>query len=750
MENLQQLIIDLALILGAAGIITLLFKKLKQPLVLGYIIAGLLVSPNFKLFPTITDVSSVKVWADIGVIFLLFSLGLEFSFKKLVKVGGSAGITGIYEVSLMLLTGYITGRLLNWSTMDSIFLGGIIAISSTTIIIRAFDELGVKTKKFAGMVLGVLVIEDLAAVLLLVLLSTVAVSRQFSGEGMLFSVLKLAFFLILWFISGIFLLPTFLKRARRLMTEETMLVLSLGLCLLMVVLATRAGFSSALGAFIMGSILAETPEHEKIIALVKPVKDLFGAVFFVSVGMLINLSVLAHYIVPVLLLTAVVIVGKTVNATMGSLISGQALKQSLQTGMSLAQIGEFSFIIATLGLTLKVTSAFLYPIAVGVSVLTTFCSPYLIRYSEPFYNWIEKRLPASWITYLNRYSASTQKIGEVSSWRILLRAYIKTIIIHSVIIIGLLLIVLNYITPFLTHEIDNPFVVSELSTLISLLVIAPFLWALAFRRVEKISFSRLWMDKVYNRGPLVLIEILRIALGVLIIGFLLNRLFSVKVALAGASLLIVMTIILFRTRLQSFYTRMENRFLANLRGPAPEPQPDPLPNLVPWDGHITYLDIPPESSSAGKTLLELSWREKYGINVALIERGSHIINVPGRHERIYPGDHIGVIGTDEQLEELQKHIMPESPLDKPAPDEQMELVHLVVQKNSPLEGKNIRNSGIRYSAQGLVVGVERDGVRQLNPDSSFVFQENDVVWIAGNKKLIKQLAGGASLMPIIK
>lgn len=736
MGNLQQLIIDLALILGAAGLIILIFQKLKQPVVLGYIIAGLLISPNFSLFPTITSVESIRVWADIGVIFLLFSLGLEFSFKKLVKVAPTAGITGIYEVSLMLLTGYITGKLLGWSTMDSIFLGGIIAISSTTIIVRAFDELGVKTKKFAGSVFGVLVIEDLAAVLLLVLLSTVAVSQQFSGTQMLFSVLKLAFFLILWFISGIYLLPTFLKRLHRLINEETMLVLSLGLCLIMVVLATQAGFSSALGAFIMGSILAETSDQERIIHLVKPVKNLFGAIFFVSVGMLINLSVLADYILPVILLTLVVICGKIINATIGSLISGQPLKQSLQTGMSLAQIGEFSFIIATLGQTLKVTSSFLYPIAVGVSVITTFFAPYLIRFSEPFYFWLEKHLPEKWVTYLNHYSTGAQRIHEVSSWRILLRAYLRTIIIHTVIIIGILLIIFNYLSPFLFRNIDDPLLVAELTAGTSLILIAPFLWALAFRRIEKISFSRLWMDKIFNRGPLVLLEALRYGLVVLIIGFLLNRFFPVTIALLGACLLILFIILIFRKRLQSFYGRLEQRFLINLRG-NPPPQEKVL-NLVPWEGHLTYLDIPPESPYVGKTLIELAWREHFGINVALIERGSHTINVPGRNERIYPGDRIAVIGTDKELEIFNKSLLPENEKEEPEPDERMELMHFVVKKSSPLDGKNIRNSGIRYQAQGLVVGVERDGKRVLNPDSSFVFHENDVVWIAGNKKLIKE------------
>lgn len=741
MNHLHQLIVDLALILGAAGVITLIFKRLRQPVVLGYIIAGLLVSPNFRLFPTITDISSIQVWADIGVIFLLFSLGLEFSFKKLIKVGPSAGITGIYEVTFMLLTGYITGKLLGWSDMDSIFLGGIIAISSTTIIIRAFEELGVKTQKFAGLVLGVLVIEDLAAVLLLVLLSTVAVSREFSGETMLFSVLKLAFFLILWFVSGIYLLPTLLKKTRRLLGEETLLVLSLGLCLIMVVLATQAGFSSALGAFIMGSILAETSQSEKIIHLVKPVKDLFGAIFFVSVGMLINLSVLGQYILPVLLLTAVVIVGKTVNATIGSLVSGQPLKQSLQTGMSLSQIGEFSFIIATLGLTLKVTSSYLYPIAVGVSVLTTFCAPYLIRLSDPFYHWLEKRLPAGWIAFLNRYSTSAQKIRTVSSWRLLLRAYTKLIIIHSVLIVGIILLANNYLRPLLSRELPASVNAQAVTTAVTLILIAPFLWALGMRRVERLSFSKLWLDTVYNRGPLLLLETLRIVLCILFIGFLLNSFFSVKIALPGAVLVIVAVIFFFSKRLQAFYGRIERRFLSNLRGEGADPRRERAENLVPWDGHLSYFEVPAESDVVGKTLSELAWREKYGVNVALIERGARILQVPGRDERIYPLDRIAAIGTDKELEDLRASLQPTPSVEAAGgeDDQDLGLVQIVIGKHSPLAGKSIRESGIRYQARGLVVGLERDGDRQLNPDSTLVFQEGDTVWIAGNKQLIKAL-----------
>jgi CPA2 family monovalent cation:H+ antiporter-2 len=380
MTHLPHLITDLGLILAVAGITTLLFKKIKQPVVLGYIIAGLLVGPHVSLIPTVVDDEAIKTWSEIGVIFLLFSLGLEFSFKKLVKVGGSASITAVVEIVLMIAVGYGAGIFMGWSPMDSIFLGAILSMSSTTIIIRAFDELGVRTRKFAGLVFGILIVEDLVAILLLVLLSTLAVSQQFAGGELLMQLLKLAFFLILWFLAGIFFIPTFLKRTQKLMNDETMLIVSLALCLLMVVLAVAVGFSAALGAFIMGSILAETTQAERIEHLIKSVKDLFGAIFFVSVGMMIDPKVLIEYAGPVLIVTLLTITGKFLATAIGALLSGQSLKHSVQAGMSLAQIGEFSFIIASLGLSLKVTSAFLYPIAVAASAVTTFTTPFLYIY----------------------------------------------------------------------------------------------------------------------------------------------------------------------------------------------------------------------------------------------------------------------------------------------------------------------------------------------------------------------------------
>jgi Kef-type K+ transport system membrane component KefB/K+/H+ antiporter YhaU regulatory subunit KhtT len=421
MTHLPGLITDLALILGAAALTTLIFKKLKQPLVLGYLIAGFLVGPNFHLLPTVTDTASIEVWAKIGVIFLLFSLGLEFSFKKLIQVGAPASITAVLEVVTMLGIGYITGTLMGWSQLDSIFLGGVLSISSTTIIIRAFDELGVKGRKFAGLVFGILIVEDLVAIVLLVLLSTLAVSAQFSGMDMLWSVAKLVFFLMLWFLSGIFLLPTLLRRLKSLMSDETLLIISIALCLLMVWLAVVVGFSPELGAFIMGSILAETTYGGKIEHLIKSVKDLFGSIFFVSVGMLIDPQMLIQYGGPVILITVITIIGKTLSTTTGALLSGQSLKTSIQSGMSLSQIGEFSFIIATLGMTLKVTSGFLYPIAVAVSAITTFTTPYMIRLSDPLYNWLNKVLPVRFIKAINRYSNKPDNAENPAQWKILFR-----------------------------------------------------------------------------------------------------------------------------------------------------------------------------------------------------------------------------------------------------------------------------------------------------------------------------------------
>ncbi|WP_293299417.1 cation:proton antiporter [Pedobacter sp. UBA4863] len=739
MTHLPVLIADLGLILAAGGITTIIFKKIKQPLVLGYIIAGLLVGPHFSFIPTVSDNANITIWAEIGVIFLLFSLGLEFSFKKLVKVGGSSSITALVEIIGMSIIGYFAGKLMGWSTMDSIFLGAVLSVSSTTIIIRAFDELGVKHKKFANLVFGALIVEDLAAILIMVLLTTLAVSQQFAGADMLISILKLSFFLILWFLGGIFIIPTFLKLTKKLMNDETLLVVSLALCLVMVILAVKVGFSPALGAFIMGSILAETTQAEKIEHLTKSVKDLFGAIFFVSVGMLIDPKVLLAYWQPILIITGLTIVGKLITTGGGALLSGQPLKTSVQTGLSLTQIGEFSFIIATLGLSLKVTSEFLYPITVAVSAITTFTTPYLIKYSENFYNFLEKILPKKWLTAINRYSSSTEGITTLSDWKILLRSYITNTITHSVIIIAIVVLASNSLHPFIVKNITNDKDGVIISVIISFLIMSPFLWALSIKRLQKVAYSHLWLNKKYTRGPLIAMEIFRISLGIFFVGFLMYKFFDTWVAAGIALALIVLVMIIFSRKLQAFYERMENRFFYNLNARETAKK---QPEILPWDTHLLELTVAPESKLVGKTLVDLAVREKYGINIAMIERGKIMIPTPKRDERLYPNDKVLVIGTDDQLASVKNLFEGDNAEineEQTFPKQDMSLQKIVINSKSPVFGQTIRESGIREKTQGLVVGIERNGQRILNPDSNLVFENEDIVWIVGNNKRIPAL-----------
>lgn len=736
MAHVPHLITDLALILFSAGVVSLIFKKLNQPVVLGYIIAGLLVSPNFSLFPTVTEVDSIKIWAEIGVIFLLFSLGLEFSFKKLVKVGSTAAITGLFEVTAMLITGYFAGQFLGWGKMDSIFLGGIIAISSTTIIFRAFDELGLKAKKFTGTVIGILVIEDLAAVLLMVLLSTLAVSQKFQGGEMLASVLKLGFFLVLWFLMGIYLLPSLLKKLSKHISDETLLIISIALCLGMVLFAANVGFSAALGAFIMGSILAETTQAERIEHVVKSVKDLFGAVFFVSVGMLINPGILITYIGPVILLTFIVMLGKTFFVTSGSLISGVPLKQSVQAGTSLSQIGEFSFIIATLGLTLGVTSDFLYPIAVGVSVITTFTTPYMIRFAEPLNDFLNRVLPTKWLQVINEYSTGAQHINAESDWKKVLNQFFQVIIFNGVICLAIILVVTNFIDPFFTvwGKWGTVF-----TTFVAISALGPFLYMLSVRKINRQSYTELWLNR-YNRGPIIGMEIARVALGVFLIGFLLDQLFSTFTALTIGVMVVVIVTVLFRRRLTAFSNKIEKRFIDNLYLRETMHVKSPFGHLLPWDAHMANFDIDIDSTLVGIPLEELMLREKFGINLAMIERGARKIMMPNKEDKLYPFDKITVIGTDEQIFNFKNTIETANSaqvFDQAEGD--VTLTQLTVHPGFIYLGKTIRESNFRKCINGMIVGIERNGERILNPDSNMKFELNDTLWIVGDNKLVKAL-----------
>lgn len=750
MGHLPDLIRDLALILTAGAVTTLIFRRIKQPLVLGYIIAGFLVGPHINFLPSVTDTHNIDIWAEIGVIFLLFSLGLEFSFKKLMRVGGAASITAFVEIAFITVAGYYSGKWMGWSTMDSLFLGGMLASSSTTIIIRAFDELGVKTKQYARIVFGVLVVEDIVVILLMVLLSTIAVTKQFAGAEILFTISKLLFFLALWFIAGIFLLPTFLKKAKTLLDEETLLILSIGLCLAMVVLATQVGFSAELGAFIMGSIIAETTSAEKVEHITKPVKNLFGAVFFVSVGMMIDPQAIMQYGWPVVCVTLLTLFGKLFSTTIGALISGQPLKQSVQVGMSMAQIGEFAFIVATLGLSLGVISDFLFPVAVGASAITTFTTPYLIKFSEPFYNFLERIIPPHWLKRLNNYSSSTQSISAENEWKLVVRSYVSIIFTNAFIVVALFILSFNFLLPFVQEKIDDPIVRSIVNLVVSLAITAPFFWALMAKRPNNMAYKEMWIDKKHSRGPLLLFEIARVLLGIILMSAWVFRIFETEVAIFIAVPVIIIILFVLTKRIQAFYQRIEVRFLGNLNARETADYNSFSANvsrrkaameekLAPWDAHIIELEVSPEADYIGRTLYELSWREKFGINIVYIKRGEKLIHAPDRTSILLPFDNVGIIATDEQALTFKPIFDSKTSGDVALIKvDDISLQKIVVNEHTRLKGKTIRESGVREQTSGLVIGIERNNERILNPESNTVFEWGDVVWIVGKKKKIKE------------
>ncbi|MCL2596961.1 MAG: cation:proton antiporter [Paludibacter sp.] len=752
MPHLPTLISDLALILITAAITTLIFKKLKQPLVLGYIIAGFLISPHISFLPTVAEEQNIQIWAEIGVIFLLFSLGLEFSFKKLVRVGGSSSITAIFEIVCITSMGFITGKLLGWKTMDCLFLGGMLASSSTTIIIRAFDELGIKSKHYVKTVFGVLVVEDIVVILLMVLLSTIAVTKHVEGFEMTKTVGKLGFFLILWFLMGIFIIPTLLKRAKKLLDEEVCLILSIGLCLGMVFLATKVGFSAELGAFIMGSILAETTSAERIEHIFQPVKDLFGAIFFVSIGMMINPAVIVEYGWIVLIVTLLVVFGKFITTTIGAVFSGQPLKQAVEVGMSMAQIGEFAFIVATLGMSLGVISDFLFPVAVGASAITTFSTPYMIKYSDNFYKIIEKIVPQKWQAMINTYSARTDNAkSESETWK-LIKNTIITIVINVILVLSIIILCSQVLLPLLSQTI--PGILPEMITLFAgLLLSAPFLWALMFKIPNYITGSELINNETYDRKKLLVLEITRLILAILLIGYLSDICFGTKIAVLVIVPISFILLFIFRKNLKKIYKLIEKRFIFNLnaREIAAAEKDAPImnlknrlrshdPNMSDWDVHLIDLQTPQHAEYIGRTLKELQWREKFGINVVYVKRGEQMIYSPGPDVKIMPFDNVGVFATDDILEKFKPEFYAEHAHEIP----DVEVEDIVVEKiciyeDSTLFGKSISNSQIRETTGGMVVAVERNNNRMLTPSPDLVFQEFDVVWIVGEKKRLKDI-----------
>ena len=746
MSEVAPLISDLAFILVIAGIVTVVFKWLKQPVILGYIVAGIIAGPSITFLPTVTDSANIQTWADIGVIFLLFAMGLDFSFKKLMNVGMTAVIAAITVVCGMMFIGYTAGNAMGFSHMSSIFLGGMLSMSSTAIVFKAFSDMGLMQQKFTGIVLGILVVEDLVAVVMMVILSTLAVSKHFEGAEMLDSIMKLAAFLIVWSVLGIYLIPTFIRRIRSFVSDETLLILSLGLCLGMVMIAVKAGFSSALGAFVMGSLLAETVESGRIIKIVQPVKDRFGAIFFISVGMMVDPAVIWHYALPILGLTLLVLVGQSFFGSFGVLLSGQPLKIAIKSGFSLTQVGEFAFIIASLGVSLNVTDQYLYPVIVAVSVITTFLTPYMIRLSDPVCSFIESRLPQSAKDLIDRYTSGTVMTRHESAWHKLLKSMILSVALCLVLCSFFITIFFTYVEPYISGHLPGIWG-DILSFAVIAVALSPLLLAIIKSKNNSHEFHELWGDNLFNRGALVSAMVVRVIICVIIVMGLIVRIFSVALGVGVVISLAVIVLIYFSKWIRHRSMTMQQQFIANFEGSDDVTADTGMSGVKqtfrdngPFkDLHQAEFTISPSFRLVGRTIAENEIRSIYHINIMAITRGGQCIMTPQGSERLYPYDRLTVMGTDDDLTSFRNFLqdntgkqqddMPRTPV--------MKLEAVTLDAGTPLIGQTIRQADLQGC---IVVGIERTGSNIVNPAPATTFADGDIVWLVGKKDAVRRIA----------
>ena len=749
MAELPEMIEDLALILMVAGVVTLIFKKLKQPLVLGYIVAGFLVSPNMPYTASVADMEHVHLWADIGVMFLLFSLGLDFSFKKILKMGASPVISTCTIIFCMSMLGFCVGSSFGWERMDCIFLGGMLAMSSTTIIYKAFDDLGLRQQQFAGLVMSVLILEDILAIVMMVMLSAIA-QGNLEGSQMVESVVRIVFFLILWLVVGIFAVPLFLRSVRSLINAEVLLVVSLGLCCAMAVFSAKVGFSSAFGAFIMGSVLAETVEAERIEKLVDPVKNLFGAIFFVSVGMLVDPKILVEYAIPIMLLVLTILVGQSVFGTFSFMLAGESLKSAMRCGFSMAQIGEFSFIIASLGLSLGVISDFLYPVVVAVSVITTFLTPYMIRLATPVYNHLEHRLPNKLVNSLNSLSMNSHQHTQGQNyWKKMLTQMTINTVVYSILSAASIAVMFTVVLPFVRSLLPGwelHWYANGVTGVLTVLVIAPFLRAMVMKKNRSPEFRALWAESNRNRLPLLFTILVRAIIAISFIFYICNYLSRFTNALMITIGVIVTLLIIFSRWVKHRSITLERLFVQNLRSRDIAAQvygkrrPLYADRLLDRDIHIADFEVPSDSMWMGQSLKQLNLGKKYGVHISSILRSGWRINIPDGDYVIFPGDILQAIGSDEQFSAFREALDRERLGVDPNSDKRlMKLRQLVIGDKSPFVGKTLIESGIRDLYSCMVIGLE-EGKQNLSAfPPNRKFKEGDIIWVVGEQESLDAL-----------
>lgn len=735
--NIESLILDLAFILLLGACVTVLFKWIKQPVVLGYIVAGFLASPHFRYLPTVASEGNIDFWAEIGIVVLLFSLGLEFSFKKLVNTGGSAVVTALIIVSGMMGAGYIVGHAMGFSSINCLFLGGMLSMSSTTIIIKAFTDLGLKQKKFASMVLAVLIVEDLFAVVMMVVLSSIAVNNSVEGSELALSIAKLVFFLVIWFLVGVYVLPSVLNACNRFLNGETLLIVSMGLCLGMAVFSVYCGFSLALGAFVMGSILAGTSYAERIEHVVTPVKDLFGAVFFISVGMMVNPDVIAQYWGPILILSVVVIIGMITFGTFGMLVTGQTLRVAIQSGFSLTQIGEFAFIIATLGMSLGVLEPTIYPIVVAVSVLTTFTTPMFIKASLPAYDFVEKHLPGRLRFLIDRYqktAATEQAVGQ--SWFRRIGSSIFRTLIYVIVLVAISLMANVWFFPWINGLI--PEWSNMLTMTVTLIAMMPFLMMLMMPLSRTLTGFKNRTGTTIQSIPKIVLGIFNFIIALYFIIHVVSTNSSMKIGLCVALVVVLLLLTLFSRRVKQQMSTIENRFMDNLN--ERELRRSGKNNSLVSDLHLAYVTVGNAGEFVGRRLKDWNIRDKYGINIVSVQRGLDTYTIPSADMRIFPGDVLGLIGNDDNLSAVGPLIEAECETQPASKSQgQFKLFSLLLSENSPLIGKTPRTSHLRARYDALIVAVERgDEFIDQNPDLAFA--KGDILWIVGDRQhLFKDL-----------
>ena len=736
--DINGLISDLALILLLGAVVTVVFKWIKQPVVLGYIVAGFLASPNFSLLPSVTTAANIEFWAQIGIVILLFSLGVEFSFKKLMNVGGSAISTVMIIITGMMMSGIIVGQFLGMSFIDSLFLGGMLSMSSTTIIIKAFTDMGLRQKKFAGIVFGVLIVEDLFAVLLMVILSSIALNNSVEGSELIMSVGKLVFFLVIWFVVGVYALPSLLNRVNRFLNQETLLVVSMGLCLGMAVFSVKCGFSLALGAFVMGSILAGTSYAERIEKVTTPVKDLFGAVFFISVGMMVQPSVIVDYWGSILLLSGVVVVGMLLFSSIGLLITGQTLKVAIEAGFSLTQIGEFAFIIASLGMSLGVLDATIYPIVVAVSVITTFTTPYFIKIANPFYRFVEKILPQRLHFLIERYSAEAKESSASARkiWLRLFRRYLWRFTLYSIIIIAIIAIGKMYFVPWLSDIFGKWGRFG--SVVATLLIMSPFLLALSGPVSKKVEVEILEKNHSQYRMPMVVMTVFRAMVALLFVIYFIGSNYGYAIGVFAGIAIMVLLFAVFRKQVRRRLHSIESKFMSNLNERELR-RTGKNYNLV-SDLHQAIVHVGSGSPYLGMQLKDTDLHSVYGVNILNIQRGGEFIPLPSGDTRIFPGDIVGVVGTDLQIESILPRLecdRNDIPVDMSATSD-FDVVALKVTEKSPIVGCTVAQIDVRRKYMSFILAIQR-GDDYITDVVNIPFCEGDIIWVAGHKKYYNKL-----------